>query len=219
MSASERLVATASSYTLATSPSKYERIPSVNCTASSAVEPGGPWTLYFGVTGNRPRSMKTFWPRSVRRNSTKARAALGLREPARMAIGSGVTNAFLGATKRMSKPASFSSNAMYDGTANPAAYSPLATTFGTSRLRAVKCPVLAASFLSHSQPLSSPCSERITSYVAFEDDDRVGAHCATSPFSLGLRRSSHSRRSATPSRWSFFGCHTRPYGSRAVPTQ
>ena len=63
----------------------------------------------------------------------------------------------------MSKPASFSSKAMYDGTAKPAANSPLATTVGTSRLRAVKWPVLAASFRSHSQPLSSPCSESITS--------------------------------------------------------
>src|SRR5438034_4513953 len=97
--------------------------------------------------------------------------------------------------------------------------SPLATTLGTSRLRAVKCPVLAASFLSHSQPLSSPCNERMTSYVAFDDDERVGAHCATSPLSLGLSRSSQSRRSATPSRWSFRGCHTSPYGSSAVPTQ
>src|SRR5207245_10692027 len=93
-------------------PTNYEVIPPVNYTASSSVEPGGPWTLYFGVTGNSPRSMNTLLPRSVRRNSTKARAALGLREPARMAIGSGVTNAFLGATKRMSKPASFSSKAM-----------------------------------------------------------------------------------------------------------
>ena len=80
-----------------------------------------------------------------------------------MAIGSGVTNAFFGATNLMSKPASFSSKAMYDGTAKPAAYSPLATTVGTSRLRAVKWPVLAASFLSHSQPLSSPYIDRMTS--------------------------------------------------------
>src|SRR5213593_2936161 len=108
---------------------------------------------------------------------------------------------------------------MYEGTAKPAAYSPLATTLGTSRLRAVKCPVLAASFLSHSQPLSSPCNERMTSYVAFDDDERVGAHCATSPLSLGLRRSSQSRRFGTPRRWSFRGCHTSPYGSSAVPTQ
>ena len=42
----------------------------------------------------------------------KARAALGLREPARIAIGSGVTNAFFGATYFSSKPASFSSKAM-----------------------------------------------------------------------------------------------------------
>ena len=42
----------------------------------------------------------------------KARAALGLREPARIAIGSGVTNAFFGATNFSSKPASFSSKAM-----------------------------------------------------------------------------------------------------------
>ena len=42
----------------------------------------------------------------------KARAAFGLREPARMAMGSGVTNAFFGATNLMSKPASFSSKAM-----------------------------------------------------------------------------------------------------------
>ena len=42
----------------------------------------------------------------------KARAAFGLRAPARMAIGSGVTKAFLGATNWMSKPASFSSKAM-----------------------------------------------------------------------------------------------------------
>src|SRR5881296_2576188 len=203
--ASERRVATASSYTLETSRSKYERTPPVNSTAISAVEPGGPCTLYLGVIGKRPRSMNTFWPRSVSRNSMNARAAFGLRAPARMAIGSGVTNAFFGATNLRSKPASFSSNAIYDGTANPAVYSPLATTLGTSRLRAVKCPVLAASFLSHSQPLSSPCNERMTSYVAFDDDERVGAHCATSPLSLGLSRSSQSRRSGTPSRWSFRG--------------
>src|SRR2546425_8654009 len=139
--------------------------------------------------------MNTFWPRSVSRNSMNARAAFGLRAPARMAIGSGVTNAFFGATNLRSKPASFSSNAIYDGTANPAVYSPFATTVGTSRLRAVKCPVLAASFLSHSQPLSSPYIDRITSYVAFDDDERVGAHCATSPLSLGFSRSSHSLRS------------------------
>ena len=42
----------------------------------------------------------------------KARAALRLRAPARMAIGSGVTKAFLGATNLRSKPASFSSKAM-----------------------------------------------------------------------------------------------------------
>ena len=93
----------------------------------------------------------------------KARAAFGLREPARIAIGSGVTNAFFGATNFSSKPASFSSNAMYDGTAKPALYSPLATTVGTSRLRAVKNPVFAASFRSQSQPLSSPWMDRITS--------------------------------------------------------
>src|SRR5215475_10843507 len=167
-------------------------MPPVNCTASSAVEPGAPWTLYRGVIGNRPRSMNTRWPRSVSRNSMNERAALLLRAPVRMAMGSGVTNAFFGATKRRSKPASFSSKAMYDGTANPAAYSPLATTVGTSRLRAVKWPVLAASLRSHSHPLSSPYIDRITSYVAFDDDDRVGAHWATSPLSLGFSRSSHS---------------------------
>ena len=42
----------------------------------------------------------------------KARAAFGLRAPARIAMGSGVTNAFFGATNFRSKPASFSSNAM-----------------------------------------------------------------------------------------------------------
>src|SRR5262249_49627892 len=119
--------------------------------------------------------------------------------------GSGVTKAFFGAAYLMSKPASFSSNAMYDGTANPAANSPLATTVGTSRLRAVKWPVLAASRRSQSQPLSSPNMDRITSYVAFDDDERVGAHCATSPFNLGLSRSSHSLRGATPSRVSRLG--------------
>src|SRR5204862_327485 len=41
-----------------------------------------------------------------------ARAAVGVREPARIAIVSGVTNAFLVATNLRSKPASFSSNAM-----------------------------------------------------------------------------------------------------------
>src|SRR5213593_1122247 len=203
--ASERRVATASSYTLDTSRSKYERTPPVNSTAISALEPGAPWTLYLGVIGKSPRSVKTLCPRSVSRNSMKARAALGLRAPARMAIGSGVTKAFFGATNLMSKPASFSSNAMYDGTAKPALYSPLATTVGTSRLRAVKWPVFAASFLSHSQPLSSPCIDRITSYVAFDDDDRVGAHCATSPLSLGFSRSSHSFGSAMPRRWIFLG--------------
>ncbi len=52
---------------------------------------------------------------------------------------------------------------MYEGTAKPAVYSPFATTVGTSRLRAVKWPVLAASFFSQSQPLSSPYIDRITS--------------------------------------------------------
>ena len=52
---------------------------------------------------------------------------------------------------------------MYDGTAKPAANSPLATTFGTSRLRAVKWPVLSASFFSQSQPVSSPVAWSITS--------------------------------------------------------
>ena len=112
LSASDRRAATASSYTLATSPSKYERTPPVNSTAVSAVEPGGPCTLYLGFTEKSPRSMKTFCPRSVSRNSTNARAALGLRAPARIAMGSGVTKAFLGATYLMSKPASFSSKAM-----------------------------------------------------------------------------------------------------------
>ena len=42
----------------------------------------------------------------------KARAAFGLRAPARMAMGSGVTKAFFGATNLRSKPASFSSKAM-----------------------------------------------------------------------------------------------------------
>src|SRR6266446_5013800 len=115
-----------------------------------------------------------------------------------MAIGSGVTKAFFGATNLRSKPASFSSKAIYDGTANPAVYSPFATTVGTSRLRAVKWPVLAASFLSQSQPFSSPYIDRITSYVAFDDDERVGAHCATSPLSLGSSRSSHSFGSGLP---------------------
>src|SRR6266436_8035558 len=205
LSASDRLAATTSSYTLATSPSKYDRTPPVNSTAVSAVEPAAPCTLYFGLTEKSPRSVKTLCPRSVSRNSMKARAALGLRAPARIAMGSGVTNAFFGATNLRSKPASFSSNAIYDGTANPAVYSPFATTVGTSRLRAVKCPVLAASFLSQSQPLSSPCIDRITSYVAFDDDDRVGAHCATSPLSLGFSRSSHSLGSAMPRRWIFLG--------------
>src|SRR5689334_12766097 len=149
--------------------------------------------------------MKTFCPRSLRRNSMKARAALGLRAPVRMAIGSGVTNAFLGATNLRSNPASFSSNAMYEGTANPAVYSPLATTVGTSRLRAVKWPVFAASLRSHSQPLSSPYIDSTTSYVAFEDDERVGAHCATSPLSLGFSRSSQSFGSGMPRRWIFLG--------------
>src|SRR5438874_12934596 len=81
----------------------------------------------------------------------------------------------------------------------------LATTVGTSRLRAVKWPVLAASFLSQSQPFSSPYIDRITSYVAFDDDERVGAHCATSPLSLGSSRSSHSFGSAMPRRWIFLG--------------
>src|SRR5262249_13050846 len=118
----------------------------------------------------------------------------------RMAMGSGVTKAFFGATNRRSKPASFSSKAMYDGTAKPAAYSPLATTVGTSRLRAVKWPVLLASFFSQSQPLSSPDIDRMTSYVALDDDERVGAHCATSPLSLGFSRSSQSLGSGMPSR-------------------
>ena len=117
-------------------------------------------------------------------------------------MGSGVTKAFFGATYLMSKPASFSSKAMYDGTAKPAANSPLATTVGTSRLRAVKWPVLAARRVSHSHPFSSPSMESMTSYVAFEEDERVGAHCATSPLSFGFSRSSQSFSSATPSRWS-----------------
>src|SRR5262245_18287768 len=121
-----------------------------------------------------------------------ARAAMGWRAPRRIAMGSGVTKAFFGATNLRSKPASFSSNAMYDGTAKPAVNSPLATTVGTSRLRAVKSPVLPASLLSQSQPRSSPSMERITSYVAFDDEDRVGAHCATSPLSLGFRSEEHT---------------------------
>src|SRR5262249_12538368 len=205
LSPSDRFCADASSYTFETSRSKYERTPPVNSTAISAGEPGAPCTLYFGVIGKRPRSMNTRCPPSLRGNSMNARAALGLRAPARMAIGSGVTNAFFGATNLRSKPASFSSKAMYEGTANPAANSPLATTVGTSRLRAVKSPVLPASFLSQSQPLSSPCTDRITSYVAFDDDDRVGAHCPPAPLSLGFRRSSHSLGSAMPSRWIFLG--------------
>ena len=52
---------------------------------------------------------------------------------------------------------------LWAGTANPAEYSPLATTVGTSRLRAVKCPVLSESFFSHCQPLSSPYIDRMTS--------------------------------------------------------
>ena len=76
---------------------------------------------------------------------------------------------------------------------------------GWEWLRAVKSPVLPASLRSQSQPLSSPYIDRITSYVALEDDDRVGAHCATSPLSLGLSRSSHSLGSAIPRRWIFFG--------------
>jgi len=83
----------------------------------------------------------------------------------------------------------------------------------------VKCPVLAARRASHSQPLFSPWSESITSYVAFEEDERVGAHCATSPLSLGWRRSSHSFGSGAPSRWMRLGLYTSPYGSSAVPTQ
>src|SRR5262249_11716890 len=117
----------------------------------------------------------------------------------------GVTKAFFGATNLRSKPASFSSKAMYDGTANPAANSPLATTVGTSRLRAVKSPVLPASFLSHSQPLSSPCIDSITSYVAFDDDDRVGAPWAASLLSFEFSRSSQSFGSAMPRRWIFLG--------------
>ena len=124
----------------------------MNSTAFSATEPGGPWTLYLGVIGNSPRSMKTRWPRSVSRNAMNARAARGCFAPARIAIGSGVTKAFFGATNLTSKPASTSSNAMYEGTAKPAANSPLATTDGTSRLRAVKMPELAARRLSHCQP-------------------------------------------------------------------
>jgi hypothetical protein len=69
----------------------------------------------------------------------------------------------------------------------------------------VKWPVFCASFFSQSQPLSSPCIERITSYVAFDDDERVGAHCATSPLSFGFKRSSHSFGSGIPRRWIFFG--------------
>src|SRR5262249_880751 len=114
-------------------------------------------------------------------------------------------NAFFGATNLRSKPASFSSNAMYEGTAKPALYSPLATTVGTSRLRAVKNPVLPASRRSQSQPLSSPCMARITSYVAFDDDERVGGDWATWALSLGCSRSSHSLGSAMPRRWIFFG--------------
>src|SRR5574342_400474 len=119
----------------------------------------------------------------------KARAVRGCFAPARIAIGSGVTKAFFGATNLMSKPASTSSNAMYEGTAKPAANSPFATTDGTWRLRAVKMPELAASRLSHSQPAWSPRLWRTISYVAWLDEDRVGAHWATLPLSLGWRRS------------------------------
>jgi hypothetical protein len=45
----------------------------------------------------------------------------------------------------------------------------------------------------------------MTSYVAFDDDERVGAHCATSPLSFGCRRSSHSYGSGMPSRRNFIG--------------
>src|SRR6266478_2919588 len=68
-------------------------MPPVNSTAISAWEPGLPWTRYFGVIGNTPRSMAMFWPRSESMNSTKASAALGRLEPARMPIGSGVIHA------------------------------------------------------------------------------------------------------------------------------
>src|SRR5262249_18589871 len=111
----------------------------------------------------------------------------------------------LGGTKLRWTRAGFSSTAMWDGTGRPAVNSPLATTVGTSRLRAVKSPVLPASRRSQSQPLSSPSIDRITSYVAFDDEDRVGAHCATSPLSLGFRRSSHSFGSPMPRRWIFLG--------------
>src|SRR5574337_788747 len=190
---------------LETGASKYDRTPPVNSTASSAVDPGGPCTLYFGVIGKRPRSMKTRCPCSVRRNSTKARAALGCLAPARIPMGSGVTNAFFGDTNLMSKPASRSSKAMYDGTAKPTANSPLATTDGTSRLRAVKMPELAASRWSHSQPLASPFSWRTTSYVAWDEDERVGAHWATFPLSFGFSTSSQSLGSDTPRRFKSLG--------------
>src|SRR5258706_13072664 len=59
----------------------------------------------------------------------------------------------------------------------------------------------------------------MTSYVALDDDERVGAHWATSPLSLGLSRSSHSLGSGAPSRWMRLGLYTSPYGSSAVPIQ
>ena len=94
--------------------SKYERTPPVNSTAISIFEPGAPCIRNFGLMGKSPLSMKTFWPCSVRRNSMNARAAFGCFAPARMAMGSGVTNAFFGATNLMSKPETLSSNATYE---------------------------------------------------------------------------------------------------------
>src|SRR6266508_593119 len=57
----------------------------------------------------------------------------------------------------------------------------------------------------------------MTSYVAFDDEERVGAHWATSPLSLGVRRSSHSFGAETPSRWMRVGLYRWRSGSRAVP--
>ena len=77
-------------------------MPPVNSTAISAWEPGLPWTRYFGVIGNTPRSIATRCPRSDSMYSMNARAALGCLVPAMMPIGSGVIQAVFGATNLIS---------------------------------------------------------------------------------------------------------------------
>jgi hypothetical protein len=91
--------------------------------------------LYFGVIGNSPRSMNTRWPRSLRRNSMKARAAFGIARAGEDRHRLGRDEGVLRRDEfQIEAPRASPRTAMYDGTAKPALNSPLATTVGTSRL-------------------------------------------------------------------------------------